>query len=263
MRRPAVLLVFATFMLAASAGTAMAAVLLSGTARPDVLTGTNEKDLVSGRGGADYLYGRGGDDLLRGEAGVDRIKGDAGKDILGGGPGNDFVNASDGVGDLVSCDGGAADVFFADRLDTVAPNCEIDGKKALKGGVLATFDVGGERFQVFVTNPRAILDLRALRRGESTANIPSGRVLPGPGRVGHNAPYSWHLDPEDISMADMTIEVCDAEPSYVEENVDEFVGNVGRYCPWSARLVELQDYAGEVTAPPVQTPGPITFPDEG
>jgi hypothetical protein len=43
-------------------------------------------------------------------------------------------------------------------------------------------------------------------------------------------------------MAEYAIELCDARPSYVEENVDEFVGTVGRYCPWHARLVELRDY---------------------
>lgn len=43
-------------------------------------------------------------------------------------------------------------------------------------------------------------------------------------------------------MASMTTEVRDAEPSYVEQNVDEFVDNVKRCCPWSAKLVSVQDY---------------------
>jgi hypothetical protein len=51
-------------------------------------------------------------------------------------------------------------------------------------------------------------------------------------------------------MADFTTEVCDARPSYVEENVGEFVDNVGRYCPWSARLVELRNYTGGEIEPP-------------
>jgi hypothetical protein len=36
-------------------------------------------------------------------------------------------------------------------------------------------------------------------------------------------------------MAEATIDLCDGLPSYVEENVDEFVENVGRYCPWAAK----------------------------
>jgi hypothetical protein len=124
------------------------------------------------------------------------------------------------------------------------------GTSALKGGVLATFEASGERFRVWVTNPRTIWDLYQLQKGESTANIPNGRILRGPGRAGHNVPYRWHLDPQDITMADFTVEVCDASPSYVEENVGEFVKNVKRYCPWDARLVELRNYTGAEIKPP-------------
>jgi hypothetical protein len=118
---------------------------------------------------------------------------------------------------------------------------------ALRGGVLATFEVKGERFRVWTTNPQTIHDLHELRRSTSTANIPNGRILRGPGRARHNAPYHWHLDPQDITMAEVAIEVCDGLPSYVEENVDEFVERVGRYCPWAAQLVELRDFTGRVS----------------
>jgi hypothetical protein len=47
-------------------------------------------------------------------------------------------------------------------------------------------------------------------------------------------------------MGEAAIELCDGLPSYVEENVDEFVDGVGRYCPWAARLVELRDFTGRV-----------------
>jgi hypothetical protein len=116
----------------------------------------------------------------------------------------------------------------------------------LRGGALATFEVGGERFRAWTTNPQTIQDLHNLKQGTSTANIPNGRILYGSGRARHNAPYHWHLDPQDIAMAERTIEICDALPSYVEENVDEFVGTVGRYCPWHARLLELRYYTGRV-----------------
>jgi hypothetical protein len=117
---------------------------------------------------------------------------------------------------------------------------------ALKGGALATFEVEGERFRVWTTNPQTIHDLHELRRGTGTANIPNGRILRGPGRARHNTPYHWHLDPQDITMAEVAIEVCDALPSHVEENVEEFVERVGRYCPWAAQLIELRDYTGRV-----------------
>jgi len=124
---------------------------------------------------------------------------------------------------------------------------EMKGRTgALRGGALATFEVEGERFRVWTTNPQTIRDLRELQQGTSTANIPNGRILRGSGRARHNAPYHWHLDPQDIAMAEVAIEVCDALPSYVEENVGEFVERVGRYCPWAAQLVELRDFTDRV-----------------
>jgi hypothetical protein len=110
----------------------------------------------------------------------------------------------------------------------------------LKVGALATFEVTGERFRVWVTNPRTIQQLKDLRAGTSTASIPNGRILSGPGRASYNAPWRWHLDPQDIQMADMTTEVCDGRPSYVNQHLHDFVGTVKRYCPWAAKLVGLR-----------------------
>lgn len=112
----------------------------------------------------------------------------------------------------------------------------------LKGGVLATFEVSGERFKTFVTNPVAVAELFAIQRGDSNASIPNGRIRRGTGTGNHNAPFGWHLDPEDLVMAALTIELCDGRPSFVQANVGEYVDVIGRYCPWGARLVALQDF---------------------
>jgi hypothetical protein len=112
----------------------------------------------------------------------------------------------------------------------------------LRGGVLATFRTNSQTFKVFVTNAGTITALFALQRGEATASIPNGRIRRGAGAGGHNAPFAWHLDPVDVSMADVTIELCDGSPSYVEANLTEYVDVIGRYCPWGATLVALQDF---------------------
>ncbi len=113
---------------------------------------------------------------------------------------------------------------------------------AFDSGVLATFDVDGERFRVWVSIPQTVQQVLDLQQGRSSAHIPNGRILRGPGRNDHNAPWSWHLDPQDISMAEVTIELCDGRPSYVEDNLDEFVDTVQRYCPWGASLVDVQRF---------------------
>lgn len=48
----------------------------------------------------------------------------------------------------------------------------------------------------------------------------------------------------DLEMAEFTMEVCDGRPSYVEAHTDEFVDQVGRYCPWAAQLVEVKEQRG-------------------
>lgn len=120
----------------------------------------------------------------------------------------------------------------------------------LAGGVLATFRTTGighdgqpfdETFRVWVTNAKTIEDLFALQAGTLEGTIPSGKFLRGPGQGDHNAPYSWHLDPEDIQIVFAAIEVCDGRPSIVETMVDDYLF-VGRYCPWEAVLDSLEDH---------------------
>ncbi len=111
----------------------------------------------------------------------------------------------------------------------------------LEGGVLATFRVSQEDFQVWVTNDETIQQIFDLRDGTSSANIPNGALLVGQGRADHNDPWSWHLDPIDIEMAEATIEICDGRPSLVDSLLDDYL-IVGRFCPWGAELVGVQDF---------------------
>lgn len=126
------------------------------------------------------------------------------------------------------------------------PGCDSDtgdsDDDALQGGVLAMFSVRGEIFRVWITNPASIQQVMDLRDGRSQATIPNGPLLTGPGQASHNAPWSWHLDPEQTQFAESTIEVCDGQPSAVEADLDYWMENVRRYCPWSASLEGIRDY---------------------
>lgn len=117
-----------------------------------------------------------------------------------------------------------------------------DPDNPLAGGIVATFTVEGESFSVWTDNVIAINDILSLQVGTGTATIPNSTLRRGPGRGDHNAPYSWHMDPTDLEMAEATIEVCSALPSFVEANVDEWVDVVGQYCPWSAVLKDVEDF---------------------
>lgn len=111
----------------------------------------------------------------------------------------------------------------------------------LKGGVLATFRVSQEEFRVWVTNPETTEQLYELQAGTSSAGIPNGALHQGQGQADHNAPWTWHLDPADIEMAELAIEVCDGRPSLVESLLEDYL-TVGRFCPWGAELVALEDH---------------------
>ena len=47
---------------------------------------------------------------------------------------------------------------------------------------------------------------------------------------------------DDIQIVDAAIELCDGRPSYVDAHLADYVDVIGRYCPWGARLVKLDDY---------------------
>ena len=110
----------------------------------------------------------------------------------------------------------------------------------LEGGVLATFAVGQDRFRVWITDGAAADAVMMLEAGSGTATIPNGGIRRGPGPGEHNAPWSWHLDGSDIEMAELTAEVCDGAPSYVEQNLGDYL-QIGRYCPWGATLLGAED----------------------
>ena len=100
----------------------------------------------------------------------------------------------------------------------------------------ATFVIAveNEQFRVRIEDAGAIAEARSLITSGVAKNI-SGEILRGANGI--NSGYSWHLKPSSVEFADMTIELCDGMPSYVEENVDYYVDTVKRYCPWGARVM--------------------------
>ena len=112
----------------------------------------------------------------------------------------------------------------------------------LAGGVLVTFNVESEQFKIWITKETTIQQVLDLRDGKSNANIPNGALRRNSGKDNYNAPWSWHVDPEDIEMAESTIEVCDGLPSFIEVDIDYWVDTVSHFCPWSATLGSVEDF---------------------
>jgi hypothetical protein len=56
----------------------------------------------------------------------------------------------------------------------------------------------------------------------------------------YNRPWGFHYEPSTIAFPEVSIEVCDAETSYVQAHLAEVGGHFlpgYRWCPWSQRVV--------------------------
>ena len=93
--------------------------------------------------------------------------------------------------------------------------------------------VSGESFVVIVGDPQAAAEFERRLAGDSLGVVNGSLVA---GDAGYNAPWSWHLDPSTVEIVDATIELCDGRPSLVEADLDYWLGTVGRFCPWGARI---------------------------
>jgi hypothetical protein len=95
-----------------------------------------------------------------------------------------------------------------------------------------------DTFVIALTDPATIAEARAMASGQAPSRHVTGLVVAE--AVPYNAPWSFHLDPDSISFAEMSIEVCDAATSYVEAHLAEVGGAFlpdRRWCPWSSRVI--------------------------
>ena len=123
-------------------------------------------------------------------------------------------------------------LFAAAALAAVhASACGDDAPTGPSSAAVVTFAVGSEAFRVALTTADQVAAARAAQSG-GRAKIPIGRIVPG---AQVNTGWSWHL--EEVTFAEVTIELCDGRPSDVERAGVQFGG--GRFCPWSARITRI------------------------
>lgn len=105
-------------------------------------------------------------------------------------------------------------------------------------------DSTGDTFLAWTNNAATILQVEtqlALPEAQRNQHI-NGKILRLPEGCTVNQKWSWYFAPEEWVLADLSIEICDGNPQYVEENLNEYVNNVGSFCPWgSIVLREIED----------------------
>lgn len=111
--------------------------------------------------------------------------------------------------------------------------CTPAGPAPLKHPI-AVFQVAGdETYKIELITPALVKHAEQLLKGEQVAAIPLGTVVR---TSGINGPWSWHIDPKTLQFAEITIEVCDGLPSYVEDHTVTSPD----YCPWSAKVIKIE-----------------------
>ncbi len=113
----------------------------------------------------------------------------------------------------------------------LAAGCGDDLPTSPSSAAVVTISVSGETFRVALTTAEQVSAARAAQNG-GRARIPNGRIVPG---TQINTGWSWHL--EDLTFAEVTIELCDGRPSDVERSGVQFGG--GRFCPWTATVIRI------------------------
>lgn len=120
---------------------------------------------------------------------------------------------------------------FAACSDDDAPGAPALGPRTFLFGTRGVPAEEGE-FVAVTSDPLVLAALDAelaLPEAERGRHI-SGVVAKGDG--GHNLSWSWHFVPEAWDLVEVSIEICDATPLSVEQNVDAWAGQV--FCPWSS-----------------------------
>lgn len=103
-------------------------------------------------------------------------------------------------------------------------------------GVIVTIrTTGDEEYRVLLTDPVDIATAEELAAGDRDPLIPVGTIV-RTDDGGVNTGYGWHVDPASFEWAEITMELCDGRPSYVEDGT--LSGDI--FCPWSAEVVSVE-----------------------
>jgi hypothetical protein len=117
----------------------------------------------------------------------------------------------------------------------VSPDPTAEPVKFLFG--MADDATGDEDFVALTAEPSVIAAARAeLRKdlGSRTLHI-DGPIARGD--AGENLGWHWHHKPGEWNLAEVSVESCDGRPGFVEGDLDYWVDQVGRFCPWGSRVL--------------------------
>ena len=124
-----------------------------------------------------------------------------------------------------------------DDTPTMAiPPSTCDGRS---GGAVITFAVCKSETLAVWSTVDAFIDEAIALLASGGQRVPAfGALLDG---ADCDPVWTWHPAPGGMNFADAAIELCDGCPSDIEADKDYWFFTVGQYCPWSARVVAVDD----------------------
>jgi hypothetical protein len=148
-------------------------------------------------------------------------------------------------------------------LVSVVLSCEGDTTEPSEPGrfLFALKGLPGQ-FVAITSDPKVIEKARAqLQLHWTQRNLfINGPIAPGNGD--HNMDWSWHFVPDEWDLVEAAIEVCDGTPQALEADLERWLSEVGRFCPYrfvcSCRVIanrnesEAKPFPELVTAARVQ-----------
>ncbi len=125
-------------------------------------------------------------------------------------------------------------------LGLLAAACaSVDPDPQVEDGYLFGYDSQPELNFIAVTSDTEVLAQLAAQLAlplDERAQHINGAIERGDG--GHNLDWKWHFLPGQWALADLSIEVCDGTPDSLDADLGYWVDNIGRFCPWGARVLE-------------------------
>lgn len=76
-----------------------------------------------------------------------------------------------------------------------------------------------------------LLEQLSLPEEERNKHI-NGKIADGTSY--NNQQWSWHFEPDEWALAEMSAELCDGMPIHIEENKTYWLDTVGYFCPWAS-----------------------------
>lgn len=98
-----------------------------------------------------------------------------------------------------------------------------------------------ETFVAATTDPEVIETVESqLAKPKDERNLHINGAI-ARGERDYNPGYPWHFVEGEWALAEISTEVCDGRPAALSENLDYWVDEVGRFCPWSSQVKKEVD----------------------